>query len=72
MLRVASSPRDRLIVRVLAETGCRLGELIGLRVGDLVAQDGQHFLYRVRPSQTSSFAQAMLEHLRWVDSASRS
>ncbi len=45
MLRVASSPRDRLTVRVLAETGCRLGELIGLRVGDLVAQDGQHFLY---------------------------
>ncbi|MBJ7598120.1 MAG: hypothetical protein DLM67_09550 [Candidatus Nephthysia bennettiae] len=45
MVRAASSPRDRLIVRVLAETGCRLGELIGLRVGDLVAQDGQHFLY---------------------------
>jgi integrase len=40
MLRVASSPSDRLIVRVLAETGCRLGELIGV-----VAQDGQHFLY---------------------------
>lgn len=45
MVRAASSPRDRLIVRILAETGCRLGELIGLRVGDLVVQDGHHFLY---------------------------
>jgi integrase/recombinase XerD len=45
MLKAASSPRDRLIVRVLAETGCRLGELIALRVSDVVAQDGNHFLY---------------------------
>jgi integrase/recombinase XerD len=45
MLRVASTLRNRLIVRVLAETGCRLGELIRLRVGDLMSQDGQQFLY---------------------------
>jgi site-specific recombinase XerD len=44
MVRAASNPRDRLIVLILAETGCRLGELIGLRVGDLVVQGGHHFL----------------------------
>jgi len=45
MIRTADTLRDRLIVRVLAETGCRLGELIGLRVGDLVSHEGNHFLY---------------------------
>lgn len=37
------SVRLRLIIRVLSETGCRLGELIGLRVGDLITNDGNHF-----------------------------
>jgi len=40
MVRAAGTPRDRLIVRSLPETGCRLGELTGLRVGDLVTHDG--------------------------------
>jgi integrase/recombinase XerD len=31
----AISERDKLIIRLLADTGIRLGELLGLRVGDL-------------------------------------
>jgi site-specific recombinase XerD len=36
MLRVAREhPRDYAMVRLLADTGCRVGGLVGLRVGDL-------------------------------------
>jgi site-specific recombinase XerD len=43
----ASTERDKLIVRVLADTGMRLGELRGLRVDDLVSRGRERFL-RVR------------------------
>jgi integrase/recombinase XerD len=42
--RAASSARDRLLVRVLADTGCRLSELIGLRIGDVVREGGRCYL----------------------------
>ncbi|MGH7641590.1 MAG: tyrosine-type recombinase/integrase [Candidatus Dormibacteria bacterium] len=34
----AVSERDRLIVRLLADTGMRVGELVGLRTGDLLTR----------------------------------
>ncbi|MGH7608682.1 MAG: tyrosine-type recombinase/integrase [Candidatus Dormibacteria bacterium] len=34
----AVSERDRLIVRLLADTGMRVGELVGLRTGDLLVR----------------------------------
>jgi site-specific recombinase XerD len=42
----ASAERDKLIVRVLADTGMRLGGLLGLTLGDL-HQDGRTFSLRV-------------------------
>ncbi len=44
---VAETERDKLIVRVLANTGLRLGELLALRPGDLIQNDRGWFL-RVR------------------------
>jgi integrase/recombinase XerD len=41
---VASRERDRLIVRVLADTGIRLGELIALRFESVIDRDGRHYL----------------------------
>lgn len=40
----ASTERDRLIVRLLADTGMRVGELVGLRLKDLVKRDRGSFL----------------------------
>jgi len=40
----AQSERDKLIVRVLADTGLRASELLGLEVGDLIQRDRQHLL----------------------------
>lgn len=42
--------RDKLIVRLLADTGMRVGELIGLRIGDLTERmsndrERQHYLH---------------------------
>jgi integrase len=39
--------RDRAIVRTLWETGCRVGELLGLRLDDLAVRNGRRML-RVR------------------------
>jgi integrase/recombinase XerD len=44
---VAGNERDKLIIRVLADTGARVGELLGLRLNDLVERDRNHYL-RVR------------------------
>ena len=41
---IAQTERDRLIVRILADTGIRASELLGLRVGDLTERDRQAFL----------------------------
>lgn len=40
----ASRERDKLIVRILADTGIRLGELVGLRRDSLINRDGRHYL----------------------------
>lgn len=40
----AESERDKLIVRLLADTGVRVGELVKLRVGDLVEHGRDRFL----------------------------
>jgi len=45
---VAKSERDKLIVRVLADTGIRLGELLSLRVEDLREPKRNEFVLRVR------------------------
>ncbi len=48
MENAAPSERDKLIVRVLADTGMRVGELCSLRVSDIIATgDRKHFL-RIR------------------------
>lgn len=44
---VAGTERDKLIVRVLADTGVRLAELCGLRTSDLVEHGRERFL-RIR------------------------
>ncbi len=43
----ARTERDKLIVRTLADTGIRVGELAKLRTADLISQGRQHYL-RVR------------------------
>ncbi len=43
----ADNQRDSLIVRLLADTGIRVGELVGLRVGDMVESGREHYI-RVR------------------------
>jgi len=40
----ARTERDKLIVRLLADTGIRVGELVGLRTGSLLQRDRQYFL----------------------------
>jgi integrase len=44
MENAATTERDKLIVRVLADTGLRLGELLALRPEDVVADRGKHML----------------------------
>ncbi|MGA8415647.1 MAG: tyrosine-type recombinase/integrase [Candidatus Dormiibacterota bacterium] len=44
---VARSERDELLVRTLADTGIRLGELLGLRAKDLVETDRGRYQLRV-------------------------
>lgn len=44
---VAATERDKLIIRVLADTGARVGELLGLQLNDLVERNRNHYL-RVR------------------------
>jgi site-specific recombinase XerD len=40
----AGVERDKLIIRILADTGIRLGELLGLRAGDLVEQGRERYI----------------------------
>lgn len=40
----AERERDRLIVRLLADTGMRVGELVGLRLSDIKSDAGKTFL----------------------------
>jgi len=47
----AVTERDKLIVRVLADTGIRVGELRGLRIGDLVADGRERYLRIVGRNQ---------------------
>jgi integrase/recombinase XerD len=47
----ATSERDKLIVRTLADTGVRVGELVRLRTSDLVSQGRQHYLQVAGRSQ---------------------
>jgi len=39
---VATTERDKLIIRLLADTGIRVSELPGLRVDDLAERDRNH------------------------------
>lgn len=40
----ANTERDKLVVRVLADTGMRLGELLALRVSDIRSEAGRHVI----------------------------
>jgi integrase len=44
MENAAGTERDKLIIRVLADTGIRVGELVNLRVVDIVERDGEKFI----------------------------
>ena len=44
MEAAATTPRDKLIVRVLADTGIRVSELVELRMSDLLVRDGLAYL----------------------------
>jgi integrase/recombinase XerD len=44
MEAAAVTERDKLIVRVLADTGMRAGELVGLRPADVIERNRTHFL----------------------------
>lgn len=44
----AAIERDKLIVRVMADTGAREGEVANLRVADLVVRDGRYHYLRLR------------------------
>jgi integrase/recombinase XerD len=46
--QAADNERDQLIVRVLADTGIRLGELVALTISDLVEQQGRKHYLKVR------------------------
>jgi integrase/recombinase XerD len=45
----AQTERDRLIVQILWQTGCRASELLGLRVSDLVQQGRRRYLTVLGP-----------------------
>ncbi len=45
MEEAARSERDKLIVRILADTGLRVGELLGLRTSDLIEQGRNYYLH---------------------------
>ncbi len=44
MEAAAPTERDKLIIRVLADTGMRVGELVGLRPADVIERNRAHFL----------------------------
>jgi integrase/recombinase XerD len=44
LIETAGPLRDKIIVRLLAETGCRLGELLALTVSDIHREDGFHYV----------------------------
>lgn len=44
MEHAAANERDALIVRLLADTGMRVGELVALRTNDLIDKNRQHLL----------------------------
>jgi integrase/recombinase XerD len=45
MEHAAEAERDKLIIRLLADTGLRVGELLGLRTNDLVEQNKTYYLH---------------------------
>jgi integrase/recombinase XerD len=45
MEHAARTERDKLIIRLLADTGLRVGELLGLRTNDLVEQNRNYYLH---------------------------
>jgi integrase/recombinase XerD len=47
----ARTERDKLIIRLLADTGMRMGELLGLRCSDLMERDRNHYLRLAGRSQ---------------------
>ncbi|MEO8897972.1 MAG: tyrosine-type recombinase/integrase [Candidatus Dormibacter sp.] len=44
MEAAAPTERDKLIIRVLADTGMRVGELVGLQPADIIERNRNHFL----------------------------
>ena len=45
--------RDRLLFALLAETGCRLGEVLGMRISDFVMGRGGTPYVEIVPRRTT-------------------
>jgi integrase len=67
MEQAARSERDRLIVRVLADSGLRIGELVGLRAGDIGSseRDRRYWLSIPTAKTDSGVRQVPLPPERW-------
>jgi len=78
MIEVAKNDRDKALIHVMYESGCRLGELVGLRVRDVqFDQYGAKLLVRgktgdrpVRLIHSAPTLQHWLEHHRFKDNPS--
>jgi site-specific recombinase XerD len=48
--------RDKLIVRVMGDTGAREGEVANIRIGDVLVRDGRYYYLRLRGKTGERFA----------------
>src|SRR6266849_3424212 len=70
----ASRERDKLIVRLLADTGIRLGELIGMRPESVIDRDGRQYLHVTGKAQRGRLVPLtpiLYERLRRYSGATR-
>jgi site-specific recombinase XerD len=52
----APRERDKLIVRLLADTGIRLGEVVSLRPDNITGRNSRHYLHPTRKGQRDRLA----------------
>ena len=74
MENAAVTERDKLIVRLLADTGMRIGELVKLRPSDLIERNRQWFLYVRGKGRNDRFVPVPRIHRRlrtWAESGRR-
>ncbi len=71
---VASRERDKLIVRLLADTGLRLGEVVSLRPDSIIEHNGRHYLHVTGKGQRDRLVPltpTLHERLAWYVRATR-